>query len=201
MCWRRAPRSALWLLLAGPKALLGIDTGKLGFAMLETTAWVILYALYRVPRGDLDAAISPGEWRAWIGLVFMAQVIGYLLARFHVFSGPPLLENPAARAVGTHVVMLVVAWSILSRVLAARWAGKVQEDERDREIAVRASGWGRGVLVFCVIGLAVLFAFSGEARLAWATPLVTAHLLVFALLWGALVEYAASAAMYWRDRY
>jgi hypothetical protein len=55
-----------------------------------------------------------------------------------------------------------------------------------------------------VAGSALWLRLAGpkaEARRAWATPLVTAHLLVFALLWGALVEYAVSAAMYWRDRH
>jgi hypothetical protein len=191
---------ALWLLLAGPEDVLGIDVGDLGMALLVTTAWGALYALHRQPRGELDAVISPGEWQAWIGLVFMAQTIGYLLLKSDAFLGPQLPHNPDASAVGRNVGMLLVAWAVIASVMRDRWQGQVQEDERDREIEARASGWGRGALTFCIIGLAVMFGFSPLERLQWATPLMIGNLLVFALLWGCLVEYAAAALMYWRDR-
>ncbi len=54
--------------------------------------------------------------------------------------------------------------------------------------------------MFVVIGLAVMLAFSPADRLAWATHFMIANLLVFALMWGWLCEYAAAAVMYWRDR-
>src|SRR3546814_587868 len=66
---------ALWLLLAGPSQLLGLDTGKAGMALLVTAAWVLLFAAQSLPRGDLDRAASPGEWKAWIGVVFMAVAV------------------------------------------------------------------------------------------------------------------------------
>lgn len=52
---------ALWLLLAGPERVLGFDTGKLGMALLVTAAWTSLFALSRLPRGEGEAAIAPGE--------------------------------------------------------------------------------------------------------------------------------------------
>src|SRR3546814_19234763 len=72
---------ALWLLLAGPSQLLGLDTGKAGMALLVTAAWVLLFAAQSLPRGDLDRAASPGEWQAWIGVVFMALAVAYFLAK------------------------------------------------------------------------------------------------------------------------
>jgi len=36
-------------------------------------------------------------------------------------------------------------------------------------------------------------------KLQWARPFVIADLWVFALMWGWLCEYAATALMYWRD--
>ena len=101
---------------------------------------------------------------------------------------------------GRNLVLLLVAWSVLLGVLGARWKGRVQEDERDREIEKQAAGWGRRGLMFVVIGLAVMLAFSPADRLAWATHFMIANLLVFALMWGWLCEYAATAVMYWRDR-
>ena len=76
----------------------------------------------------------------------------------------------------------------------------MEEDERDREIAARAAGWGRGALVLCLVGIAVMLGFSPPERLQWATHFMVANLLVFVLMWHCLVEYAATVAMYVRDR-
>jgi uncharacterized membrane protein len=192
---------ALWLLLAGPSRLLGFDTGKAGMALLITAAWVSLFAVQSLPRGELERTASPGEWKAWIGVVFMAVAVAYFLAKVEVFQGAGVPFNPEATAVGRNLVLLLVAWSVLSRVVASRWKDEVQEDERDREIARQASGWGRGALIACVIGMAVTLAFSPPDRLLWASHMMIANLLVLALMWGCLFEYAATAVAYWRDRH
>lgn len=192
---------ALWLLLASPPKLLGIDTGNAGMALLIGTAWISLYALSRMPRGQLDRDVAPGEWKAWIGTGFMGLAVAYFLSKAHVFAGASIPHNPDAAAVGRNLVMLLVAWTVLSSVIGARWKGEVQEDERDREIAVKASGWGRAALVFCIVGIAVMLSFSPADRLQWATHFMIANLLVFSLMWGCLVEYAATAIAYWRDRH
>jgi len=49
-------------------------------------------------------------------------------------------------------------------------------------------------------GLALMLAFSPAERLAWATHFMIANLLVFAMMWGWLCEYVATAMLYWRDR-
>lgn len=192
---------ALWLLLAGGDRVLGLDTGKLGFAALVTLAWGSLYAVYRLPRGEADAAIAPGEWQAWIGLVFMAQLLTYLLLKSDVLLHAPVWHNVQARTVGNHVVMLFVAWLVISQVMKARWQDKVQEDERDREIARVAASWSSGALTFCVIGVAVTLGLSPAEKVAWATPPAIAHMLVFALLSAGLISHAAAAIQYWRDRH
>lgn len=191
---------ALWLLLAGPGHLLGIDTGKVGFALLMATAWGALYALYRWPRGELDGPVSPGEWRAWIGTVFMAQLTAYVLVHTLPFSAASLLESRDVRAIGGNVVMLIIAWLVVSSVLQSRWKGRVQEDERDREIDRIAASWGSGALSFCIIGIAVMLGLTPPEKLEWATPHNIAHLLIFSLLWGGLVHYATTAIQYWRER-
>lgn len=191
---------AFWALLAGPDRLAGVDLGKWGTALLVTVAWVSMYAVSRVPVGEAERGVSPGEWKAWVGVAFMAVATGYFLAKAHVFADGPAWTNPAAQAVGRNLVLLLVAWSVLTGVLGSRWKGRVQEDERDRQIEQQAAGWGRGALTFCVVGLAAMLAFSPADRLAWATHFMIANLLVFALMWGWLCEYAATAVMYWRDR-
>ncbi|MCW5581226.1 MAG: hypothetical protein KIS72_07790 [Luteimonas sp.] len=191
---------ALWLLLAGPERVLGLDAGRLGMALLVTAAWSSLLALSMLPRGEGEAALAPGEWKAWIGLGFMLVATLYFLVKLRLFAGESFPQAPLSSGVARDLVMLLVAWVVLSQVVAARWKGRVEADERDREIEANAAEWGRGGLVFCVIGLAVLFGFSPAERMQWATPFMVANLLVFALMWGWLVEYAASVALYVRDR-
>ena len=84
--------------------------------------------------------------------------------------------------------LLLVAWSVLNGVLGLRWKGRVQEDERDHRIAQHAAGWGwgRGAVTCCLVGPAMMLTFSPAERLAWATHLMIATLLVFALMWGAV---------------
>jgi len=208
MAWQRAGwlgllvvgLLAFWALLAGPDVLVGVDLGKWGTALLIAVAWVSMYAVSRTPLGEVERGVSPGEWKAWVGVAFMLAAVGYFLAKAHVFAQGVVWDNHGARAVGRNLVLLLVAWSVLNGVLGTRWKGRVQEDERDRRIAQHAASWGRGAVTCGVVGLAVMLTFSPAERLAWATHFMIANLLVFALMWGWLCEYAATAVMYWRDR-
>ena len=190
----------LWLLLAGFENLLGFDTGAIGFALLMVSAWSALYVVSRLPRGSSELAVSPSEWKAWIGTAFMAMAVAYFLAKVHVFQTTSLLDNPEASAVGRNLVLLLVAWTILSSVVGARWKDRVQADERDLQIARVASDWGRGALTVALISLAICIGFSPADRLQWATLPMIANLLILALTIGCLFEYAASAVLHWRDR-
>lgn len=190
----------LWLLLAGPKQLLGWDAGNFGMVLLIASAWGLLYSVSRLPREALAQSASPAEWKARVGVGFTAVAMTYFFAKMHVFNDAPIPHNPDATAVGRNLVLLLIAWTILSSVLASRWKGIVEEDERDREIAVQAAGWGRAALIFSIVGFAVMLSFTPASRLEWATPLMIGNLLIFALMWGWLCEYVASLAYYWKDR-
>jgi uncharacterized membrane protein YidH (DUF202 family) len=191
---------AFWLLLAGPSKLLGVDSGQAGTALLVTVAWVSMYAVSRLPQGELDAAASPAEWKAWIGAGFMLVAVGYFLAKIEVFAAAKVLGDPDASAVARNLVLLLVAWTILSSVMASRWKGEVEEDERDRAIAARAAGIGRIALIVCVIGLAVTLGLSPAEKLQWASHFLVANLLVMAVMWGCLFEYVSGAVLHWRAR-
>lgn len=192
---------ATWLLLAGPDRMLGIDTGPLGVAVLVAVAWTSLIAVSRLPPQGIEAAVAPGEWRAWIAFAFTAVIAAYALVHAGAFQGPPLWQNPDAQRVGRTIALLVVAWLILFAVLRRRWQGRVQEDERDREIAAKAEEWGRGALTFGVVAVAVTIGFSPPETLRWASHPMIAHLLVLTLIFGVLFEYAYSVLAYWRDRH
>lgn len=192
---------ATWLLLAGPDRVLGIDAGNLGVFALITASWGSLIAVSRLPQDGIESAISPGEWRAWIAFAFTVVIAAYAITHVGAFQGPPLWQNPDAQRVGRTIALMVIAWVILFAVLRQRWHGRVQEDERDREIEARASEWARVALSVLAIALAVLLGFTPSERLEWAPPPVIAHLIVLALIGASLVEYGYTALAYWRDRH
>lgn len=189
---------SFWLLLAGPDEMLGVDLGGMGIGLAALVSWAAIHGITVAPRGELDHVVSPGEWKAWIGFGFTLLVAGYLLARRDVIAGAGDLHDLGR--IGRNIVLLIIAWAVVSQVLSWRWKGNVLADERDQVIEVRAAGWGRGAMVVAVIGVAVTLGLTPVERLAWATPIVIAHLLVFALVWGCLVEYAVAGLSYWRDR-
>lgn len=192
---------ALWLLLAGPQSLLGLDTGHVGMVLLITTAWVSLFAVSRLPRDAVAEAASPGEWNAWIGTVFMAAAVAYLVSNVDAFRAATVWNDPVTGRVVRNLVALLIAWSVLRGVLARRWSEAVAEDERDREIASKAVEWARfGLVAFCV-GVAGVLGLSPQDRLQWATPLVIANLLILGLMLSCLLEYFGTAIYYWRDRH
>jgi hypothetical protein len=98
------------------------------------------------------------------------------------------------------LVLLLVAWGVVSGILASRWKSAVDADERDRDIAAKAASWGHSVLVVCVIGIAVTLALTPPQRLGWATPLMIGNLLILVLMGSRLCEYLATVALYRRDR-
>lgn len=189
---------SFWLLLAGPERVLGIDLGGFGIGLAALAAWYAIHVLSTAPRGEWDEVVAPGEGRAWIGLVFTALVAAYLLSK-HEFIAKADDFRDLGR-VGQNVFLLIVVWLVIAQVMRWRWKGRVQEDERDRQIERHAADWGHGAMVFCVIGVAAMLVLTPAPRLAWATPIATAHLLVFALLWGSIVEFTVTLFAYWRDR-
>ena len=131
----------------------------------------------------------------------MAIAIGYLVLHNDVFrQTSSVFHNPDANAVGRNLAMLLVAWALISSTLRHRWKAHVQEDERDREIHVRACQWAYSALVVGIVGLALMFGFSPVARLQWATPLMIANSLIFMLMVSSLVSYFVAGVSYWRDR-
>jgi hypothetical protein len=125
-------------------------------------------------------------------------VAAYLIAKSDVIAGAA--DVRALGKVGGNVVLLLVAWAVVGQALRWRWKGQVLEDERDREIEVLAVERARGVLLTLAVMLALTLAFTPAERLAWATPVAIAHLIVFGVVLHTLAEYLATVIAYWRDR-
>ena len=191
---------ATWLLLAGPARVFGIEAGNAGMVLLMAVGWGSLHAISRIPDGGIGESMSPGEWRAWLGLAFTLVIAAYAIVHAPVLHGPPLWHNPDANRIGRNIVMLLVAWMLLARVLDARWRRGVRQDERDREIEARGAGAARLALVVILVGYALLLSFSPTERLEWAVPPLLGHLLVLALIVSCAFEYLVVGLGYWRDR-
>jgi hypothetical protein len=189
---------SFWLLLAGPERVLGVDLGGFGIGLAALAAWYAIHVLSTTPRGAWDERVAPGEGRAWVGLAFTLLVAGYLLAKHALIASADDFRDLGR--IGRNVGLLIAVWLVIAQVLRWRWKGRVQEDERDRQIERHAADWGHGATIFCVIGVAVMLVLTPAPRLAWATPIATAQLLVFAVLWGSIVEFTAALIAYWRDR-
>lgn len=193
---------AFWLATAGSGHLLGVDAGSVGVALLLGCMWFSLWWLARVPVAVLDGAASPAEWQAWIGLVFLGLAIMYFLVKLPLFAViGPIAEHPGAARAARNGVALLMGWFVLSSVLGGRWRARVQLDERDREIAARGCAWARGVLVAAMFVLAATMGLTPADRLAWATPLLLAHLLILIAMLSHWGEMAVQAVSYWRDRH
>ena len=129
----------------------------------------------------------------------MLIAVAYMLGHADAFVGAGV-GDPDAQAVARNLVLLMVAWAVLSQVMSSRWKGAIEEDERDREIATKAAGRGRAALVLCVIGGAVMLGVSPADKLRWAGHFMIAPMLVFALMWGWVGEGVATTMLYLDDR-
>lgn len=195
---------AFYVLLVQPD----IDLGWPGGLAVLAAAWLVWYLLWAtmqqsatVAKTDESVApVSPGEQRAWIGLIFTVAILIYYALRGSQMVAADGSMAPEAAAIGRHIGMLVIGWLVVMQVLRKRWRDTVETDERDRQIEAHASGWARSGLSIFVLALAVMFAFSPLDRLTWAQPMVISNLLMTGLIASSLLEYAVTGLSYWRDR-
>lgn len=190
-----------WMFAAGPREVLGFDPGHVGLLALIASLWVSLWWVSRVPVEQLDATASPAEWEAWVGLMFLGLAIIYLLIKLPLFSvDGPLTDHPDAARGSRNVVMLVVAWAVLSSVLSGKWRNRTQMDERDQQISAKACDWARGTLMTGVAVIAGVLGLSPADRLQWATPVMICTLLILTMMVAHWIEIAVKAVSYWRER-
>ena len=199
--WLFAAGIGLALFFTGQYRDLNLPLGWIGSVLFVAATWFSVDALYRVPQSEEEAVVAPGEWLAWIGVAFVGAVIVASLLQADVFLAQvPISRNPEAGAAGQTIGTLFVAWLVLAAVLKQRWAGKVLADERDVQIELIASQWGRGATAVCITGIAVLLGFTDTDRLRDFSYPYIAQMLMLALLWGLWFDQLVAALLYWRDR-
>ncbi|ANB18078.1 hypothetical protein [Dokdonella koreensis] len=196
--WLIAPAAlGLWLLVAIPSRWHGIDTGALGAGVLLAVAAAGLWFASRIPD-DGASTLSPGEQKRWVALAFTGLIGGLMLFNAGIFAGARTmaeLEN-----IGRPIAMLLVGWLIFGSVLRQRFGSAVQEDERDTEVVRAADDASQVALYLAVIAVAVTLGLTPPARLAWASPIAIANLLMFALVFAGFVGHVVALRRYRRDR-
>jgi hypothetical protein len=143
--------------------------------------------------------VSPGEQRAWLGLVFTTAILLHCALRSPQTVAADGTMVPAPSEIGRHIGMLVIAWLVVMEVLRKRWRDTVKTDQRDRQIEARASGRSRGGRSLFVLALAAMLAFSPLDHLAWAKPIVISNLLMAGLIASCLLKYAVTGLSYCHD--
>lgn len=198
MFWLIAPVAmALWLLVSAPSRWFGLDTGAIGAALMLLVAWIGLWLASRI-KDDGESAVSPGEQKTWVALVFTGLIGGLMLFKSDLFSGAKSVTD--LREIGRPIAMLIVGWIIFSALLRQRIGDRIQQDERDLEVE-RVSDMAAYVsLCVAIVCLAVMLAFSPPAKLEWVTPVVLANLLVLMLVLANFIANAVAISRYWRDR-
>lgn len=186
----------------------GTHLGRIGSVAVLAAAWVVWYLLWKALRersaqsgdGDGIAMSSPGEWRAWIGLLFSAAILLYLGTHYAQMVAADGSMSRAAPPIVRHIVMLIIVWLVVMQLLRKYWRDTVHSDERDRAIQARATSWARGALIVFVIVLAVMLGLSPLDRLQWAQPITLSNLLIAGVIGSSTLKYLVSGLSYWRDR-
>lgn len=196
--WLIAPAAlGLWLIVAIPSRWHGLDTGSIGAGLLLVIAAAGLWLSGRI-RDDGASPHSPGEQGRWVALVFTGLIGALMLAHAGTFAGARTIAE--LDGIGRPIAMLLVGWLILASIARRRPGAGVREDERDREVARAADAAAHVVLALAIVAIAVTLGLTPPARLAWASPIAIANLLMFALVAAAFVGHGAALWHYRRDR-
>lgn len=196
--WFVAPLAlAFWLIVATPSRWLGIDTGALGASILLVAAWVGLWLASRIPD-DAESAMSPGEQKNWVALVFTGVIGALMLTKADLIANAPSVADLGG--VGRTLVMLVIGWIIFGSMLRQRMGKRVQQDERDSVVERAADASSHLTLCIAIVAVAVTLGFSPRERIDWLSPIALAHVLIFAVVLASFVGHAVAVWRYRRDR-
>jgi len=191
--------AGIWLMFGSGQSW-GIDHGTPGVLLLLSAGWATLWV------GASRQQRASGEWTAWVGLGLTLAGLAYFILRWHLVMATG--ADAAARWGMLNLMLLLLGWAVLLQGWAGHWAGRVRTEPPIRPWAQRpehpyaaqierqAAESGRMALAFGLVCLVLLLGFLPEARLTWMHPFLLAHLLLFVLLWGWLVEYALTVWLY-----
>jgi hypothetical protein len=112
-------------------------------------------------------------------------------------SIPSTLRELPGRQFIWNLVVLLIAWGVVSASIRGAEPDAVESDERDerlRRAADRAGDWALSIVVVWCVGL--LVALPGERLVWWLAPLVAANVLIGILIAKSLAEHLYLVSRY-----
>jgi len=192
--------------LFGPdQSLWGHNLRSLGAMVFGFTLWFGAWLYARYPDRIFAPAWSIAERRAWTALVFAALIfVAYLRFMWGVAAMPEVPvsvhELPAEHFIA-NLVVLLIAWAVVSSSLRGKEPDAIEADERDLRLRRAADHVGDWALTILIAWCAGLLAFQPAERLSWwLAPLVAANVLIGILIVKALVEHVYLVGRYAWDR-
>src|SRR3954465_6507393 len=113
----------------------GLDLGGVGSAIFGVTLWGGVWLFAAQADRIFSPAWSISERRAWAGLIFVLLIsLTYLqfmigLAALEVV--PTTLEDLPAQRFISNLVVLFIAWGVVSSTVGGKDAQLIEADERD----------------------------------------------------------------------
>jgi hypothetical protein len=192
--------------LFGPdQSLWGLNLGSLGATVFGFTVWFGAWLFARYPERIFAAAWSIAERRAWTALVFVLLIF-FAYLRF-MWSVAGMQEAPASfgdlpsQHFIANLVVLFIAWAVVSSEIRGKEPDVIESDERDRRLRGAANHAGDWALTILVCWCAGLLAFQPAERLTWwLAPLIAANVLIGILIVKTLVEHVYLVGRYAWDR-
>jgi hypothetical protein len=184
----------------GPDGWFGIDIGPLGSAVLYAALWLFLIHLSKHPETAFPADASLAERQAWVSAVFVTLIafhwLHFIVALRGLGAEADQILNPASRAFGFNLGMLIVGWIVVASVLRSGNRETVELDERDLRVQHAAGRAGSGLMAVLIVGLISALATQPERLAPWLRPLIVANALVGLLIAKALMENAYIVVRY-----
>ncbi len=188
----------------GPDGWLGIDVGAVGAAVLYAAIWLFVIHLSRAPTGIFPEQASQAERQGWVSLAFVLLIacnfLNFIVALPALGEAADRLSNPASRQFGINLGMLIVAWSVVAKIVRAQDTDGIESDERDLRIQHGAQRMAGGLMSMLILGLVALLAIFPEQAQPWMRPLIVGNVLLGLLIAHTLAESIHRVARYTRQR-
>ena len=197
---------ALASLFGLDQSLWGLNLGSLGATVFGLTLWFGAWLFARYPDRIFASEWSIAERRAWTALVFVLLILlSYLRFMWALAAMPEVpatfRDLPAEQFIA-NLVVLFIAWAVVSSSLRGKQPDVIEADERDLRLRGAADHVGDWALTILVGWCAGLLAFQPAERLTWwLAPLIAANVLIGILIAKTLVEHVYLVGRYaWERR-
>jgi len=183
----------------------GFNLGSLGATVFGFTLWIGAWLYARYPDRIFAPEWSIAERRAWTALVFVLLIlIAYLRFMWSLAAMPhvpaTIRDLPSEHFIA-NLVVLFIAWAVVSSSLRGKERDVIEVDERDLRLRGAADYVGDWALTILIGWCAGLLAFQPAERLTWwLAPLIAANVLIGILIAKSLIEHVYLVGRYAWDR-